>query len=107
MARYHGMIGFEVMTERAPGVWKPTITEREYFGDTVRMSIESRTTQHQNDDLRLSQEISIVADIYANENFQSMKYVTVLGVKWKITNVEPRYPRLVLTVGGVYNEQST
>jgi hypothetical protein len=32
-----------------------------------------------------------------------MLYVEFMGTKWKITNVEVQYPRLILSVGGVYN----
>ena len=33
-----------------------------------------------------------------------MRYVEFMGAKWKISSVEVQYPRLILTVGGVYND---
>ena len=45
-----------------------------------------------------------IADSFAKDNFHLMKYIEFEGTKWKITNVEVRYPRLNLTVGGIYNE---
>ena len=47
---------------------------------------------------------TILADPYANENFFKMKYITYMGSKWKITDVRVEFPRLILTVGGLYNE---
>ena len=60
-----------------------------------------------NDNLNISNEFSIIADPFAYENFQNMRYIVFMGAKWKITSVEVQYPRLILTVGGVYNEQTT
>ena len=56
-----------------------------------------------NDNVNLANELSIVADPYANEHFFAMRYVELMGAKWKITNVDVQYPRLILTIGGVYN----
>ena len=56
-----------------------------------------------NDDININNSISIVADPYAYENFHNMRYAILEGVKWKITNVEINRPRLILTIGGVYN----
>ena len=57
-----------------------------------------------NDDVNISNEISIVADPFAYQNFHAMRYVEFMGAKWKISSVEVQYPRLILTVGGVYND---
>ena len=57
--------------------------------------------------LNVSNEFSIVADPFAYANFHSMRFIEYMGAKWKISNVEVQYPRLILTVGGVYNEQTT
>jgi hypothetical protein len=47
--------------------------------------------------------ISIVADAFATENFGYMKYAVVKGVKWRITDIQVQYPRLILMIGGIYN----
>lgn len=56
-----------------------------------------------NDDVNISNIISIVADSFANENCSEIVYAEFLGIKWKVTDIEPQYPRLLLTLGGVYN----
>lgn len=104
MAKFYGKIGYAVTAETSPGVWKPTITELPYSGDTIKNTsrmVESSTST--NDDLILNNQISIIADPFANLNFHKMKYVEFMGGLWKITNVEPQRPRLLLTIGGVYN----
>lgn len=103
MAKYYGIIGFVIVTETKPGIWREQIIEREYFGDLIRNTRRLQATEHLNDDINISNEISIVADPFARENFHSMRYVEFMGTKWKVSSVEVQYPRLVLSVGGVYN----
>lgn len=104
MAKFSGKIGYFQMVEKKPGYWVEEIIERPYFGDITRLLSSSQSSGQVNDDISLNNTISIVADPYANENFQHMKYVVFMGIKWKITNVEVKYPRLILNVGGMYNE---
>ena len=105
MAKFFGKIGYAKTVETAPGVWKEQITEREYYGDMNRNTRRLQSTDQINDNINISNELSIVADPFANENFHSIRYVEYMGVKWKISDVEVQYPRLRLTIGGVYNEQ--
>lgn len=107
MAKFHGNIGFAEQYSPVPGVFRERIVEREYYGEFLSFSYNSRTTSETtNDDLIINNRISIVANNYAFENFQFMKYIVHMGVKWDITGVEPQYPRLILSIGGVYNAQS-
>lgn len=105
MAKWFGKIGFDRGTvETAPGVWQPSIVEKSYFGDVQRNSRRLQTSDKVNDDLNISNEISIVADPYANENFHKIRYAVFMKTKWKVTDVEVQYPRLILTLGGEWNE---
>lgn len=104
MAKFCGMIGFAETVEIRPGVWDEQITEKGlYFGDEIRNVRQLQSSDHTNDNINISNEISIVADPYANQNFHSMRYVQYMGAKWKITSVSVQYPRLTLTLGGLYN----
>lgn len=103
MAKFYGMIGYAETAETSPDVWDEQLTERPYYGDLLRNSRRFQSTEHLNDDLVIANEISIVADPFANQNFHRMRYIVYIGTKWKITNVEVQYPRLILTIGGVYN----
>lgn len=103
MAKFYGVIGYAITEETKPGVWSEQITERMYYGDLTKNTRKLQSTEQLNDNINVANEISIVADPFANENFHSMRYVEFMGTKWKITSVEVQYPRLILTVGGVYN----
>lgn len=103
MGRFAGAVGFASTVETSLGVWEETFTERTYYGDVVRLARSLQTSQNINDNVSLNNQISIVADPFAYENFAHIRYVVLGGSKWKITNVEVSYPRLILTVGGVYN----
>ena len=103
MAKYYGVIGYAETVETAPGVYEEQITERNYYGELVRNTRRLQTSDRVNDNINIANEISIIADPFATQNFHAMRYIEFMGAKWKITNVEVRYPRLILTIGGVYN----
>lgn len=101
--KYFGKIGYGVTEETRPGVHEPRIVEKEYYGDIVRNSRRLEGGSKVNDDLNISISLSIVADPFAYQNFHQIKYAEYMGAKWKATSVEPQYPRLIITLGGVYN----
>lgn len=105
MAKFYGEIGFAEMVEKTPGVWKEQIIRRNYYGDLVRNARRLQSTDKANDDIVISNEVSILADPYAVNNFHSIRYVEFMGNKWTVTNAEVSYPRLILTLGGVRNDQ--
>lgn len=104
--KFFGKVGFMITEETAQSVWEEKITEGEYYGDVNRASKRWDSTQEKlNDDLNISNEISIIADAFATQNFQQIRYVEWMGVKWKVSSaqLDPDRPRLTLAVGGVYN----
>lgn len=107
MPKFFGKIGYEEVVETQRGIWLPEIKEYPYFGDILRQAYQPQpSSESENDDLRLSNEISIVADQRAYEHCSKIRYVCFIGQKWKVTKIEIRQPRLILTLGGVYNEHS-
>lgn len=103
MAKFYGEIGYAEPIETSPGIWEDKITKRNYYGDISRESRMLQSADKLNDDINVNVQIRILADPFAEKNFHLMKYVEFMGTKWKITNVEPSRPRLILTLGGVYN----
>lgn len=102
--KYYGKIGYSISTETATDVWKDVIEEYFYSGDVVRNYLRNQEKQSSTvDDIAISNQISIVADPFAYAHFSSIKYAEWLGQKWKVTGVEIAYPRLLLTIGGVWN----
>lgn len=105
MAKVFVKIGYAETSETAPGVWEEKITERGYYGDLNRNNRRLQTASQVNDDITISNEISILSDPYAIQNFHSIRYVEFMGTKWKVPTGEVQYPRLILSLGGVYNVQ--
>lgn len=103
MNKFYGKIGYAISEETTPGVWVERIVERSYYGDVIRNIRRLQSSENLNDDINVSNEISIVADAFANQNFHSMRYVEYMGTKWKVSSIEVKYPRLILSIGGVYN----
>jgi hypothetical protein len=104
MAKYYGAVGYAVTTEVAPGVYDTeVITERKYTGDVLQATRRGEQGEHLNDDLNVTNRLSIVADAYAYEHVFAMRYAEWMGVCWKVNSVEIQHPRLILNIGGVYN----
>lgn len=103
MAKWCGVIGYAESKKTKPGVWTNEIVEHKHFGEVRKNTRKLESSGTLNDDINISNIISIIADPYARQNFHSMKYVEFMGTKWIITNVEVEFPRLILTIGGEYN----
>lgn len=104
MTRFCGKIGFGITGETSPGVYEDRIYEQLYFGDVTRNTRRLEGSDSVNMDILANNTISILADAYAYDHFFDMKYVWWMGTRWIITNVEVQRPRLILTLGGVYND---
>lgn len=103
MAKFCGKIGYSLTEETSPGVYSPSIIERLYYGDVIRNVRNLQGTDKVNSDITINNSISILADAYATEHMFAMRYVWWHGARWRITNVEEQRPRLILTLGEVYN----
>lgn len=102
--KFFGVIGFsEANLEVSPDVFRDGIVEKKYAGDLLRASRKFSTSENQNDEITMSNRISIIADTYARQNWDCIKYVIWNKKKMKVTNVEIDYPRITLELGGVYN----
>ena len=104
MAKFFDKVGFAVTQETRPGIWEDQIVEEWYVGDFV-YNITSKwvDTSQLNDDLRIHNKVSIIADAFAEQHFNDIKYLCYNNVKWKVVSVEIARPRLILTTGGEYN----
>lgn len=107
MSKYYGLIGFAIQEKTVPGVCRERIEEHPYRGELLENSRKWEAGEGVNDDLNIANKISIIADDFAARNFYLIRYVTYRGVRWKVRSVDVSYPRLYLSIGGVYNEQQT
>lgn len=104
MARYYGYVGYAECTEDESGIVKEKMVTKPYYGDIIQNARRLEASGLMHDNITILNEVSIVADPYAFQNFHAMRYLTFMGCKWKITNIRVEYPRLILTAGGIYNE---
>jgi hypothetical protein len=103
MAKYFGSVGYAEDEEVSPGIVKERIVTREYYGDIIRNNRRLENSDQINDDIKITNQISIVSDPYAIDNFWKIRYATFMGQKWKVKTVEVEFPRLILTLGELYN----
>ena len=103
MAKFCGTIGFASTVETSPGIWEPIVTPKKYTGDLLRNQRRWERSEHPNEDLNISNEVSILADEFLQSNIGAVKWVEVYGAKWMVNSVTIDYPRITLTLGGVYN----
>lgn len=102
--RFFGVVGFAITEETTPGVWEDKVIEREYYGDANKIRSHWERSDTLNDDIRISTEISIIADPFAHEQFPYIKYVNYMGHKWSVSDIDiSDAPRILLTLGGLYN----
>lgn len=113
MSKFCGNIGFvdtiELLddeTGNTTGIWEEQVTERMYYGDVLRSNRRLISGDKINDDFDISNQISVVMDPYAENHIFSMRYVEFMGAKWKVNNADIQRPRIILTLGGLYNENS-
>lgn len=104
MAKFYGRLGYIENVETSPGIWEPQETVRFYRGDILRNAYKWQSTAQVNDDLNITNSISIVADDFAYNNFYLLRWVEWHGSKWKIKSVDVQRPRLILTIGDIYKD---
>lgn len=105
MARYSGKIGYGDSQENptGSGKWVDVITEKQTYGDVIRNTRQLREGENLNPNITVGNSISIVADEFANANWMNIKYIWWQGHPWTVTNVEVKRPRLILSLGEIYN----
>ena len=102
MAKFSGLIGYVINTETSPGVWMDVVTEKHYRGDELHTINRYQIGDKVNDDIRVDNRISIIADAFSENNFQSIRYVKWKGALWNVISVEVQRPRLLLSMGRAY-----
>lgn len=106
MNKFWGTIGFVKQVETSPDVWTEQVTERKYVCEKVRNGSRWQGSTQVTDDIVIDNRFSILADPYAWDELGSIRYLIRNGSKWKITSVDEAYPRLTITLGGLYHGNS-
>lgn len=106
--KFSGKVGFWIKDQEIkPGVFKPGIIEKSYTGDVLKNIRRFQSVENQqNDNLITNNRISIIGNLFMQENWPSIKYVSWKGVNWTVKSVDVSSPpRIILELGGVYNER--
>lgn len=103
MAKWHGVIGYQETVEVAPGVWEERVTTREYSGNVLEYRRRYQSGEKLTDDLTVTNKISVLADPFLRSHSSILRFVSFAGAYWKVSEIGIEYPRLTLTLGGLYN----
>lgn len=106
MARFYGKVGYVVDKVTGVDIVEQKPYEKYYKGELVKNRDKPVNGMSTADDVTLSNQISIVADPYALSHFFAIRYVKWMGSPWTVTEVEVAYPRLILTMGGMYHGET-
>jgi hypothetical protein len=103
MTKFAGLVGYATQEETVPGVWSPVEKPVMMKGDVISQASSVQNDGKVNSDITLNHRVSLIGDAYAFENYYNLKWIELNGRKWEISSVELRRPRLIVTVGGLYN----
>ena len=103
MAKYAGLVGYVTQEESVPGVWSPVENPKLMRGDIIRQASSSQNDNKVNSDIALSHRVSLLGDAYAFGNYYNIKWIDIDGRKWEVTSIEIQRPRIIVTLGGLWN----
>lgn len=103
MAKYSGLVGYDTQEETVPGVWSPVVSPKKMKGEIIRQTSSSQNGDKVNNDITLNHRVSLIGDAYAFGNYYNIKWIEIDGMKWTVSSVEVQRPRLVLSLGGLWN----
>jgi hypothetical protein len=103
MSRFAGLVGYVTQEETSPGVWSPVNDSKMMRGDIIRQGLTSSDNGKVNGDISLNHRVSLMGDKYAFDNCYYIKWVEINSLKWEVTSVELQRPRIILTLGGLWN----
>lgn len=103
--KWQGKIGF-AQTINEDGIWNDQLVIKYFTGDLIKKNYNFQSNGDINDDITINHQLSILANKFIYDNFQCIKFVEVMGVNWKVKSVEVQYPRLILSLGGVWNGET-
>lgn len=101
--RYSGVVGFiEKEIETEPGVFTTGYREHHVTGTLLSSSQNNRNNSSINNELSISNRLSIVADRYTYQNMRNIRYVSFMGETYYVTSITELRPRLTLEMGDVF-----
>lgn len=103
MTKFTGLVGYVTQEQKVPGVWSPVDNPKKMRGDVIRQSSSNQNDGKVNSDITLNHRVSLLGDAYAFGNYYTIKWIELDSRKWEVTSVELQRPRIIVTVGGLWN----
>lgn len=105
MSKWHGIIGFSTQERSSdhPSVVKNKLVEKPYYGEMDAYAKRWQNGTGTIDDLNVTAQLSVIMDQYLTQHIGEISYISWYGQKWKVTSVQPGHPRMIISIGGVYN----
>lgn len=103
MAKFSGLVGYTSKEETTPGVWSTVENPRKMKGDIIRQGANYSSSNHISDDVSLNHRVSLIGDAYAFDRYYDIKWVEIDSIKWKVESIEIQRPRIIVSIGGVWN----
>lgn len=103
MSKFSGLVGYVTQSETSPGVWSSVENSNMMKGDIIRQSSNNQNDDKVNSDVTLSHRVSLLGDAYSFNNYYNIRWIEIHGQKWEISSIEIQRPRIVVTLGGIWN----
>lgn len=102
MSKFSGKLGFVTTVETEEGVYIEDRKEVPAKGFLRRITNRYNNSDSVNTNLRLSNEVSVLATPWMNHHLMDLRYVVWKGSKWEVQSVSIDPPRVTITLGGLY-----
>ena len=103
MAKFSGRVGYVTQVETVPGVWSPVENDTMMRVDIIRQASNSQNDDKVNSDITLNHRVSLLGDAYSFGNYYSIRWIEIDGHRWEVSSVEIQRPRIIVTLGGIWN----
>lgn len=103
MAKYAGNVCYVTEVESPPGVWRKEETVVRMYGDILRTASVFQGAERINKNITLQNRISLLANSIGMSNFYNIQWIEYLGTKWEVTLIDIVSPRIIVTLGGIWN----
>lgn len=106
MNKYRGRIAYAYHEETSPGIFEEFTQVRYRRGDVQEERRSLAYREFVNGERSMNLKLSIVADKFDFAHFSDMVWAELYGKKWVVESAVPASPRINITLGGLYHENT-